>query len=174
MPQNRKPARLLLGHISTEERTEREQYETGLISGEVWKEYPETKNNVTAHKFFERLTGLYERIGKNDAITEPVINRYCLLQAECTDFERKRDLFHANLESLLDCAGMDDSEKFKLQATMQRSIIAADQQVMSKRRMLLEIEKEMLLTLKAQLSAIPPKAPDKPRENKFFTFERSD
>lgn len=167
MARSSKPVVLLEGHRAKFEKEMRSELEKDLLTGESWNEYPEVKSNPISHRFFKRLTDLYSRIEKNDAMTEPIINRYCQLQAECSDFEKKREMFNDNLKSLMDNDSLDDSEKFKLEASMQKSIIAADQQVMAKRRMLLDIERETLMTLKAQLASIPKQQKEEPKKNKF-------
>ena len=167
MPTPRKPVQLMKKHMDKETKKYRAEAEESLLSGECWREYPEVKNNATAHRFFKRITDLYSRIEKNDALTEPIINRYCTIQAECYDFEKKREMFQGNLESLIDNDELDAQTKYKLEADMQRSIMDVDKQIMSKRKMLLDIEREMLLTLKAQLASIPKKEPEKATVNKF-------
>jgi len=154
-------------HMDKETKEYRAEAEESLLSGECWREYPEVKNNATAHKFFKRITELYSRIEKDDALTEPIINRYCTIQAECYDFGKKREMFQGNLESLIDNDEMEDETKFSLEAKMQQSILNVDKQLMAKRRMLLDIERETLMTLKAQLSSIPKKKEEKPAQNKF-------
>jgi hypothetical protein len=99
-----------------------------------------------------------------------LINRYCLLQAECADFEQKRQLFSQNLAELMDDETIEPQEKYKLESAMQRSIMDVDRQIMSKRRMLLDIEKESSMTLRGQLAAIPPKSKDDSEKNKFNKF----
>ena len=171
MPQNPKPVQLLQGHRSNYIKQTRDSYEKDLLTGEIWQEYPEVKVNKIAHKFFKRLTDLYSRIEKNDAMTEPIINRYCIMQAECYDFEKKREKFNSNLDALMDDDELDAESKYKLEAQMQQSIIAVDKQIMSKRKMLLDIEKETLMTLKAQLSSIPKKESEKAPVNKFAVIQ---
>ena len=89
------------------------------------------------------------------------------MQAECYDFEAKREKFNSNLDALMDDDELDRETKYKLEAQMQQSIISVDKQIMSKRKMLLDIERETLMTLKAQLSSIPKKEPEKASVNKF-------
>jgi hypothetical protein len=167
MARSSKPVIMLEGHRTKAEKEIRAQAEDELLTGEAWKEYPEVKGNAMAHKFFKRLTDLYSRIEKNDAMTEPIINRYCMMQAECYDFEAKREKFNSNLDALMDDDELDRETKYKLEAQMQQSIISVDKQIMSKRKMLLDIERETLMTLKAQLSSIPKKKEEKPAQNKF-------
>ena len=167
MPTPRKPVKMMSKHLDKETKQLREEAEESLLSGERWREYPEVKNNATAHRFFKRIAELYSRIEKDDALTEPIINRYCMIQAECYDFEHKREVFSDNLDTLIANDEMEAETKFSLEAKMQRSIINVDKQLMAKRNMLLNIEKETLMTLKAQLSSIPKKKEEKPAQNKF-------
>lgn len=167
MPTPKKPVRLMTKHLDKETKQQREEAEESLLSGERWREYPEVRNNATAHRFFKRIADLYSRIEKDDALTEPIINRYCTIQAECYDFEHKREVFSDNLDALIANDEMEDETKFSLEAKMQQSILNVDKQLMAKRNMLLNIEKETLMTLKAQLSSIPKKKEEKPVQNKF-------
>jgi hypothetical protein len=167
VPTPRKPVQLMKKHMDKETKEYRAEAEESLLSGERWREYPEVKNNATAHRFFKRIAELYSRIEKDDALTEPIINRYCTIQAECYDFEKKREMFQGNLESVIDSDELDAQEKYKLEADMQKSIVGVDNALMSKRRMLLDIEKETLMTLKAQLASIPKPEKEEPKRNKF-------
>lgn len=169
MPTPRKPIELMTKHLDKETKKTRAFAEEELLTGESWREYPEVRNNAIANKFFKRLTDLYSRIDKNDAMTEPIINRYCIIQAECYDFEAKREQFSANLDSLIDNDTLEDKDKFKLEVEMQKTILGVDSAIQAKRKMLLDIEREMLLTLKGQLASIPKKKEEKPK-NKFSAF----
>lgn len=140
----------------------REEGEKALVSGVTLKERPEVKANPTAHKEFLRINKLLKNIEKNDAIYEPIINRYCLLQAECLDFEEKREAYYNDLNELI-----SDKENFinndnlatyyKMKSDIQKNIINLDKQVQSKRKMLLDIEKENIMTIAAALRSIPKK-----------------
>ena len=49
---------------------------------------------------------------------------------------------------------------FKTLAQMESAVISLDKQVMAKRKMLLDIEKENIMTIAAQLRSIPKKIED--------------
>jgi hypothetical protein len=51
-------------------------------------------------------------------------------------------------------------EYFKTQSEMQSQILALDKQIMVKRKMLLDLEKENIMTIAAALRAIPKKPED--------------
>lgn len=150
-------------HRTKAELEVRKQAEQELLTGESMQEYPEVKENEIAHKEFIRLKRLLAKIGKSDALHEGVINRYALLRAECADFERKRESFYERLRELEQSyhslkgtpSEISVSEYFSLQEKMQKNIISVDKQVQSKRAMMLQIEKENLLTIASALRSIP-------------------
>jgi hypothetical protein len=154
-------------HRTKAELEQREEGEAALVTGKQLSERPEVKSNPTAHKEFLRVNRLLKAIGKNDAIYGSVINRYCMLQAECLYFEEKRESFYKDIQELVeDKERLIDSEEmsldsyYKMKNNMQKQIIALDKQVQAKRKMLLDIEKENIMTIAAALRSIP-KQPDK-------------
>lgn len=145
-------------HRTKKELKLREEGEKALATGVALKERPEVKNNPVAHKEFMRINKLLKSIGKNDAIYEAVINRYCLLQAECVEFEEKREKFYEQMSELEGKAfEMEFKDYFKLQSEMQKNIISLDKQIQAKRKMLLDLEKENIMTIAAALRNIPKK-----------------
>jgi len=85
-------------HRTKKELSQRKQGEDALTTGVAMKARPEVKSNPVANKEFKRINDLLKKINKNDAIYEPVLNRYCMLQAECNDLEEKRNkLFEITL-----------------------------------------------------------------------------
>lgn len=147
-----------LSHRTKAEIEDRKSAEEALASGEKLKERAEVRENKIAHREFLRVNKLLKAINKNDALYEPIINRYCLLQAECTDFECKRELFSRNLEQLLEDSEMDSDTKYRLEVQMQNAILSVDKQIQSKRKMMFDIEKECAMTISAAMRSIP-KAP---------------
>lgn len=154
-------------HRTKAELEQRKQGEAALSTGTKMRERPEVKANPVAHKEFLRLNRLLKTIEKNDAIYEPIINRYCLLQAECQDFEEKRESFYRDIKELTNdrqtFADNDDlSTYYKMKNNMQSQIIAVDRQVQAKRKMLLDIEKENIMTIASALRSIPKKVESTP------------
>lgn len=145
-------------HRTKKELKLREEGEKALATGVALKERPEVKNNPVAHKEFIRINKLLKKIGKNDAIYEAVINRYCLLQAECTEFEERREKFYEQMNELEErVSEMEPDDYFKLQSEMQKNIINLDKQIQSKRKMLFDLEKENIMTIASALRSIPKK-----------------
>ena len=149
-------------HRTKAEIQKRKEEEAKLLSGMEMKERKEVRENKEAHKEFTRLKMLKKNIEKNDALYETVINRYAMLLAECMDFEEKRESFYKDLQELTE--HMEEiveetslAEYHKLKNTMQKNILDIDRQVQAKRKMLLEIEKENVMTIAASLRSIPKK-----------------
>lgn len=174
MPTPAKPHSVLeaegKSHRTKAELELRREGEAALATGKTLRERPEVKNHPVAHREFIRLNNLLKTIGKNDAIYEAVINRYCTLQAECRDFEIKRESFYHDIEELesdkdllVDSGDMTLSTYYKLKSGMQANIISLDKQIQAKRKMMFDIERENIMTIAAALRSIPKKA--EPEDN---------
>lgn len=177
MPTPPKPFTVLTSekksHRTKQELSQRKAGEESLITGKALAERPEVKKNKVAHKEFRRVNELLNFIDKNDAIYEPVINRYCMLQAECKDLEDRREEFYNLIHELReeckhDTEDMqeDEAAMYKLEysrqlAKMMASMINCDKQIQSKRKMLLDIEKENVMTIASALRSIPKKTESK-------------
>lgn len=169
-PTPSKPANVIRlegkSHRTKRELAERERAEEQLLTGKVLKEAKEVKENELAHKEFQRIKKLLKSIGKDDDLYGATINRYCLLQAECLDFQTKREQMYEQAkkleESYDDFAKADDLKSyFQLQVTIQRNLLALDKQVQTKRKMLLDIEKENIMTIASSLRSVPKKTEKK-------------
>ena len=147
---------------------QRKQAEQSLLTGEEIKEKPEVKQNKIAHKEFLRIKKLLKNIEKNDDLYGVVINRYSLLYAECFEFEKKREKMfeqlcdlHEKEDELIEHEEMTQKEFYGIENSMQKNLIALDRQVQSKRKMLLEIEKENIMTIASALRSVPKKTEKK-------------
>ena len=155
-------------HFTKSELEVRRKAEEALVTGTAMKAWQETKKLPRAIKEFIRIKKLFEKIGKNDALTEAVLNRYCVIHAECLDLIKKRETFYtaiAEIEKARDNEVIDWLEYFKLRASYQGQYIACDKAVMQKRKMLLDIEKENLMTIASVLRSIPKKPQEEERED---------
>lgn len=169
MPTPAKPFKVLLAenksHRTKAELQLREEGEEALSTKIKMKERKEVKQNKVAHKEFKRITELLENIEKNDALYENVINRYAILLAECSEFEEKRERFYNDMEKIEQEYVNDDDftikEYYNLINSMQKNIVDLDKQIQSKRKMMLDIEKENVMTIASALRSIPKKAEDK-------------
>ena len=156
-------------HRTKKELKVREQGEKALSTGTALKERQEVKKNKIAHKEFKRINELLSSIEKNDAIYEAVINRYCLIYAECMDLEDKRESMYSLIEELKEQFENSkeyleneelakETRKFANAITdLTKCMLELDKQVQQKRKMLLDIEKENVMTIAAALRVIPKK-----------------
>ena len=167
MPTPTKPFKVLTSekksHRTKAELKMREEGEKSLSTEIELKERKEVKQNKVAHKEFKRIQKILKNIDKNDAIYEVVINRYCLLQAECYNLiSQLRKEEKGLIEELKDREDIDELLNYKLEyakslAKMMSSMLAIDKQIQSKRKMLLDIEKENVMTIASALRCIPKK-----------------
>ena len=165
MPTPPKPYKILKAenksHRTKAEMKLRKEGEQALSTATKIKERKEVKKNKIAHKEFKRIEKLLQNIDKNDAIYEAVINRYCLLQAECLEFEEKRERFFNDMEKIEEQYVNDEDytikEYYSLINSMQKNILDIDKQIQSKRKMMLDIEKENVMTIASALRNIPKK-----------------
>ncbi len=157
-----KPLSLVQGHRTKAEKAVRSNGEAALLTGEAMKEWPSTKDNPVAHKHFVRLRKLLQAIGKNDALTESVINRYAVLLAEAASFEamaRRLNLMAYDMDNRKD--DMEFAEWISRVTELGKQILETDRAIQTKRKMLLDIEKENVMTIASALRSIPKKAEEK-------------
>lgn len=160
-------------HRSKKELTDREKLEKSLLTGKAFKERAEVKSNGYAHSEFKRVAALFKAMGKNDALFESTINRYCLLQAECYELNERNVEYSKMLvelreqvkEALKEMPSADKAN-FTLQYSKEISKILAmmaksDTQLQAKRKMCLDIEKENGMTVASALRTIPPRQDNK-------------
>lgn len=147
-------------HRTKKELEIRKKGEESLLTGFSLREWPDTKANPIAHKEFMRIRKLLKKINKDDALHEAVINRYCMLTAECKQVEQtitelKNDI--VELAERLQQGDIDYMTYLDKKGSTQDRIITWDKKVMDKRKMLLQIEKENIMTIMAALRAVPKK-----------------
>lgn len=156
-------------HRTKKELKLREQGEKALSTGTALKVRNEVKKNKIANKEFKRINELLKKIEKNDAIYEAVINRYCLIYAETMEFEEKKNKLYELVEKLENQfeESIEYLEKEELAKETRKftraisdlvaSIVDLDKQLQPKRKMLLDIEKENIMTIASALRVIPKK-----------------
>jgi hypothetical protein len=170
MPTPSKPFKVLKGenksHKTKAELQQRKEAEESMLTDEPMKAW--SSLSMEAKKEFKRLKGLLEKIGKDDAVYENVINRYCELKAECIEFKKEQDEF---LKSGSDLekeyreqeTDLKASIYYKLRAKIQDNVLSMDRQIQAKRKMMLDIEKENIMTIAAALRSVPKKDKEKPK-----------
>lgn len=93
-----------------------------------------------------------------------MINRYCLLFAECKEFEEKRESIYRRQEELEKRADeLEIDEYIKLQNETSKMMLSFDRQIQAKRKMMFDIEKENVMTIASSLRTIPKKP--EPKKN---------
>lgn len=166
MPTPSKPAKVIemekKSHRTKKELAQRRNAEAALLTGTALKEKKEVKDNRTAHKEFLRLAKLLKLIGKDDDLYGETINRYCILIAECEEFQHKRERIYEQLseyqehmEELVEKGEMSWKDAYSIEAAMQRNLVSVDKQIQAKRKMLLDLEKENVMTIASSLRSIP-------------------
>jgi hypothetical protein len=164
MPTPPKPFSVLTtekkSHRTKAELKARKDGEEALSTGVALKARSEVKNNPIAYKEFKRVSGLLATIGKNDAIYETIINRYCLLLAECADFEITKERLQQDISDIRDmykAKEIDPLDYLQKKEKLESLYMAADKKIMEKRKMMFDIEKENVMTIAAALRSIPKK-----------------
>lgn len=178
MPRPAKTANALKGHRTKAEIELRKTAEKQLLTGSAIEERKEIKKNKSAHKEFGRVLELFKIIDKNDGLYSAIINRYALLYAECIEFEKLKEEYDKAIielsqdkERIVDDFVCDDkkdtislAQYYRLKANFSKTIISLDAAIMSKRKMMFDIEKENLMTVASALRSIP-KTPAPTEEN---------
>lgn len=163
-----KPLALVKKHLTKAEREVREKAEAKLYTGVAMQEWPEVKNNKLAHKHYMRTKRLLKAINKDDALHEPTINRYCMLLAECSELEQMMQAKNEQLRLLkvkYEQGEMELENYFNLENSMTNTLLTIDKEIMSKRKMLLDIEKENIMTIQSALRSIPKKPEEEKEES---------
>ena len=109
-----------------------------------------------------------------------VINRYCLLYAECQEYEKLKAAYSDSIVELSkdktliveEFVSSDSvretislAQYYKLKNSFSKTIISLDSAIMAKRKMMFDIEKENLMTVASGLRSVPklpPAAEDNP------------
>lgn len=167
-----KPVALVDGHRTKDELSVRRDAEAALLTHVPMSMEFQQKNHKTAAKEFKRIKELLASIGKDDALYEQIINTHCLLVEECEQIQDIRNQFidsKAELQEAYhngECGDPEDrgvgaAEYYRLLAKLSQSIIGCDKELMAKRKMLLDIDKENVMTVQSALRAIPKKPEEK-------------
>lgn len=167
-----KPVSMLEGHRTEDELAARRNAEAAMLTHVPMKMQFPKKGHRTAAKEFDRIKALLALIGKDDALYEQIINTHCLLVEECEQIQGVRNQFIGSKAELQEDYnhdrtgdpegdGIAAAEYYRLLAKLSDNIINCDKQLMSKRKMLLDIDKENVLTVQSALRSIPKKPEEK-------------
>jgi hypothetical protein len=160
-----KPLSLVKGHRTKAEKGVREKAESELLTGITLKENPEVRSNSIAHKEFARIKKLLRSIQKDDDLSGNILNTHCLLHAECKEFEEMKDKIYSDIIELTNeykKGGIEALEYFDKKGRLQDKLFTCDKKIMEKRKMILDISKENIMTIQSALRSIPKK--EQPKE----------
>jgi hypothetical protein len=121
------------------------------------------KSNPIAHREFMRIKKLLKAIQKDDDLSGNIINTHCLLHAECKEFEIMKTQLYEDVGELSDeykNGNIEFLEYSERKCKLQDRIFACDKKVMEKRKMILDISKENIMTIQSALRSIPKKPTD--------------
>ncbi len=167
-------------HRTKAELASRAKAEAGMLSGRKMKRRPEILENEDAKKEYVRVSKLLTSIDKNDALYEAVINRYCIIFAEEKDLVRRREevwklanKLTEDMESCLEKVSNADAIDIRMEYTRQinamlSKMLEIDKMIEKKRKALMDIEKENVMTIASSLRSIPKK-----QESKTSALEKA-
>lgn len=154
-------------HRTKAELEQRKKGETALLSNTPLYERDEVKKSKVAHTEFLRVAELMQSIGKDDALYSSGLNTYCQLYAEISEMEQQKSEIAILAEKLkekfdtLPAMEYDDILQFTKQVTKLASMqLSIGSEIDKKRRLMLAIDKENVMTISAALRSIP-KTPEK-------------
>ena len=171
-------------HRTKAELEARKNAESGLLSKKKLQERKEVQDNKIAHAEFQRVSKLMRAIGKDDALYSSGINTYCLLYAEIGDLhdqekalDRTAEALREKFEQIVDDPEYDiePSEIIQFEKSFTRLIsqrLNISSMIDKKRKMMLDIDKENVMTISAALRSIP-KQPET-KENPLLKALNSD
>ena len=134
--------------------------EDALLSHEPLFERAEVRRNELAHAESERVARLMDAIGKNDALYSSGLNTYCLLYAEIAQLEEEKGRIRAMIDKLSDkaeavCEAEELVQAMKVIEKMLGKVLSVGTTIDQKRRLMLAIDKENVMTVSAALRSIP-------------------
>ena len=159
-------------HRTKAELEARKNGEEALLSKQKLQERREVKSNSVAHNEFLRVAKLMRAIGKDDALYSSGINTYCLLYSEIMELieqikllDKTAEMLREAFEGLIDSgeSDIDEDKIIQFEKSFTRLIsqrLSISSTIDRKRKMMLEIDRENVMTISAALRTIP-KAPEK-------------
>lgn len=160
---------LVKGHLTNAQKEIREKAEKALVTSYVMKPWVKTRANATAMKQFKKIKKAFSKIGHDDICFESVLNRYCIIFAECEETEETREMLIAGLREMMLHKDELIKETGLLTYVNQMADLAdkaagCDRTLAKKREMMLAIERENIMTVNSKLRAVPKKAPEEPQD----------
>lgn len=163
MPTPPKPLALVRKHLTNDEKKVRKDAEASSVTGKLMAPTDEVISDKAALKEFNRIKELYALIGKDDDMQSAMICRYCILRSEELHWQSEKKRIDAEMKKLEKAYSeekLDALNYFTMTGTLRTAYLACDREVMRRRKMMYEHERESLLTLASVLRSIPKKAPE--------------
>ena len=170
-----KPIALVKGHRTKAERAIREKEESRLLTGISFEPDSEVKKDPIAYKEFMRLKKLFKKINKDEGLQENVMNRYCKLHSECFKYEKMIENKSQQITELRNHFESGEIEYIKYidkETYITNQLLGLDKKLMDKRKMMLDIEKENIMTIASVMRAIPKKPDEEKEINPFDNIVR--
>lgn len=167
-----KPLALVQGHRTKKEKAIREKAEKELLTGISLREAEEVKKDPIAHKEFLRIKKLLKEIGQDDDLYGSIINEHCKTKSECIGFEndiQRNKLKAQELKKRYDLGEFDFLSYVAQDNSITDIILDIDKKVMAKRKLMLDISKENIMTIQSALRSIPKK-PEAKKESPMDAF----
>jgi hypothetical protein len=155
-----KPIALVKGHRTKAEKEIREKAESKLLTGTPLREWVEVRNKDVAHKEFVRIRRLLKSINQDDDLYGAVINTHCKLKYEESEMFDNKEKFIRSITLLEDAYNREEikyGEYVSLLIKAQGQIIACDKAIMQKRKLMLDISKENVMTIQSALRSVQKK-----------------
>lgn len=162
---------LIEGHITRAEKQARVNGEDKLQVKQKMRKSKAVKDDPVANSYYNRLVSLYREIDMADAMTENVINRYCVLLARLGDIERLGDKLRNALDEMEERKDeLEYTEYIKQVVALAKAAVSNEKAVAKIRDQLLAIEKENLMTIQGKLRAVPKKPEKKEQKSGFAAY----
>ena len=164
-----------VSHRTKAELKTRSDAEKAMLTGTLMRMSFNAKEHETAAKEFHRIKNLLGKVGKDDALYAQTINTYCILVEETEQVAIMRDKFSTALDEFEDrchSENLEYAEIIKDRIAMQKQILDCDKQLQSKRKMILDISKENIMTIQSALRAIPKKPEEKEKSGMAAFMEK--
>lgn len=169
-----KPIHLVQGHRTKAEIEHRKKAEEALLTGAKLQEWPEVKDDPEAHKEFLRVRRLLRSIGKDDDLFGAMINTHCRLKGEIQAFEEMKSAIiaqMADMAAMYKAGEIEATSYIAERGKLQDRYLVCDRNIMAKRKMMLDISKENIMTIQGALRSIPKK-PEQKKESAMAEYLR--
>ena len=147
-----------VSHRTKAELEARRKGEQALLTGKKMREAADVKTDPFAHAMWKRVYSLLAEIGKNDALYEAVINRYCRMASEENDTlqeQQRLERMARICDEQYERGEIEAEEYYGRMGDLIQKKAGCRAMLMRQRKMMMDIEKENVMTIAAALRAVP-------------------